>query len=125
MTARLQMSGAGKTYPHPSLRRRAADAWCLKGVDLTVESGEVVAVVGRNGAGKSTLLKLAAGVTHPSAGEVRRARRVAPLIEVGAGFHPDLTGRENVALNGRLLGMSDSEVEAKLESIVDFAELQA
>ena len=125
MTTRLLMSGAGKRYPHPALRKRSAETWSLRGVDLTVEAGEVVAVVGRNGAGKSTLLKLAAGVTHPSAGEVRRARRVAPLIEVGAGFHPDLTGRENVALNGRLLGMSDAEVAAKLESIVDFAELQA
>jgi ABC-type polysaccharide/polyol phosphate transport system ATPase subunit len=124
MTTRLLMSGAGKRYPHPSLRKKSADSWSLRGVDLTVEAGEIVAVVGRNGAGKSTLLKLAAGVTHPSAGEVRRARRVAPLIEVGAGFHPDLTGRENVALNGRLLGMSDAEVAAKLESIVDFAELR-
>jgi len=125
MTTRLVLTGAGKRYPHPSLRKRSADAWSLKDVDLTVDAGEIVAVVGRNGAGKSTLLKLAAGVTHPSAGEVRRARRVAPLIEVGAGFHPDLTGRENVGLNGRLLGMSDREVKRKLDSIVEFAELRA
>lgn len=124
MTPRLHMTGAGKRYPHPALRRRSADAWSLRDVDLTVEAGEVVAVVGRNGAGKSTLLKLAAGVTRPSAGEVRRARRVAPLIEVGAGFHPDLTGRENVALNGRLLGMTEAEIRRKLEGIVDFAELR-
>jgi len=124
MTTRLLMTAAGKRYPHPSLRKRSADSWSLKDVDLTVDAGEVVAVVGRNGAGKSTLLKLAAGVTHPSAGEVRRARKVAPLIEVGAGFHPDLTGRENVALNGRLLGMSQAEIDRKLEAIVDFAELR-
>jgi ABC-type polysaccharide/polyol phosphate transport system ATPase subunit len=124
MTVRLRMVGAGKRYPHPALRKRAADAWSLRDVDLTVEAGQVVAVVGRNGAGKSTLLKLAAGVTHPSAGEVRRARRVAPLIEVGAGFHPDLTGRENVALNGRLLGMTEAEVRRKLDAIVEFAELR-
>ena len=123
MTTRLRMSGAGKRYPRAA-KARGSQAWSLRDVDLEVAAGEVVAVVGRNGAGKSTLLKLAAGVTHPSAGEVRRARRVAPLIEVGAGFHPDLTGRENVALNGRLLGMSSKEVARKLDSIVAFAELE-
>jgi ABC-type polysaccharide/polyol phosphate transport system ATPase subunit len=119
------MSGAGKRYPHPALRKRSAESWSLRGVDLEVSAGEVVAVVGRNGAGKSTLLKLAAGVTRPTEGEVRRARRVAPLIEVGAGFHPDLTGRQNVALNGRLLGLSERQVAERLDDIVDFAELRA
>lgn len=123
MTAVLSLEGVGKRYADATLRRRPPDKWSLRGVDVQVDAGEIVAVVGRNGAGKSTLLKLAAGVTQPTEGRVRRTRRVAPLIEVGAGFHPDLTGRENVLLNGRLLGMSRTQVRAALEDVVDFAEL--
>jgi ABC-2 type transport system ATP-binding protein len=123
MTRLLAMEGAGKRYPDATLRRKSKNAWSLRGVDLDVRPGEIVAVVGRNGAGKSTLLKLAAGVTLPSEGTVRRTRQVAPLIEVGAGFHPDLTGRQNVALNGRLLGMSRSQINSRLTEIVEFAEL--
>lgn len=125
MSALLSMQAVGKRYPSTSGRGRKAQAWSLREVDLEVLPGEIVAVVGRNGAGKSTLLKLAAGVTEPSEGRVRRTRQVAPLIEVGAGFHPDLTGRENVALNGRLLGMSKTQVAERLDAIVAFAELVA
>lgn len=119
----LSLDGVGKRYADATLRRRQTGRWSLRNVDLTVAAGEIVAVVGRNGAGKSTLLKVAAGVTQVTEGTLQRTRRVAPLIEVGAGFHPDLTGRENVLLNGRLLGMSRSQVRESLESIVDFAEL--
>lgn len=124
MTTVLALRGAGKAYPDATLRRRRERPWSLRDVDLQVEAGEIVAVVGRNGAGKSTLLKVAAGVSPLSAGTVQRARRVAPLIEVGAGFHPELTGRQNVLLNGRLLGLSRREVQARFDEIVDFAELE-
>lgn len=129
MTAR----GLGKRYivrPERSLalgltrRNRAFSRWALRGLDLDVSAGEIVAVVGRNGAGKSTLLKLAAGVTKPTEGELERPRFIAPLIEVGAGFHPDLTGRENVEVNARLLGLSKKELAKRYDSIVAFAELE-
>lgn len=108
-----------------ALRRQArpADMWALHDVDATVAPGEVLAIVGRNGAGKSTMLKVCAGVTRPTEGTLRRPPRVAPLIEVGAGFHPELTGRENVFVNGRLLGMGQRELEARFSEIVEFAEL--
>jgi len=123
MSGLLVLQGAGKRYPTP-FRRGTSERWSLRGVDLDVRAGEIVAVIGRNGAGKSTLLKLAAGVSPPTEGSVRRTAKVAPLIEVGAGFHPELTGRQNVMLNGRLLGMSKAEVQAKLDSIVAFSELE-
>lgn len=97
--------------------------YALRDVSFTMDRGESVALIGRNGSGKSTILKLIAGVTAPTKGEVRVAGRVSPLIELGAGFHPDLTGRENVHLNACLLGMSAREIAAEFESIVDFAEL--
>ncbi len=123
MSTVLSLDGVGKSYPDATLRKRRDRPWSLRGVDLHVEPGEVVAVIGRNGAGKSTLLKLAAGVSPPTEGVVRRARRVAPLIEVGAGFHPDLSGRQNVLLNGRLLGLSKRQVRERFDDIVAFAEL--
>ena len=96
----------------------------LENVNFKVGHGETMGVVGRNGSGKSTALKLIAGVTAPSSGEVYVSGRVSPLIELGAGFHPDLTGRENVHLNGSILGMSDREINEQFDAIVDFAELQ-
>jgi ABC-type polysaccharide/polyol phosphate transport system ATPase subunit len=96
----------------------------LHDVSFSVMPGETVAFIGRNGSGKSTALKLMAGVTAPSSGEVFVNGRVSPLIELGAGFHPDLTGRENVHLNGSILGMSAREVDARFDEIVDFAELR-
>ena len=95
----------------------------LKGVSFTIGDGEAVGIVGRNGSGKSTTLKIIAGVYRPSSGLVEISGRVAPLIELGAGFHGDLTGRENIVLNGLLLGLSRREIRARAEKIIEFAEL--
>lgn len=97
--------------------------FALRDVSFTVDHGETFGIIGRNGSGKSTALKLIAGVTAPTAGEVFVVGRVSPLIELGAGFHPDLTGRENVHLNGSILGMTSREIEEQFDAIVDFAEL--
>ena len=95
----------------------------LDDVTFDVHEGETVALLGFNGSGKSTLLKLISGVLRPDGGRVRTRGRVAGLIEVGAGFHPDLTGRENVFLNGAILGMTEKQIEDAYDSIVDFAEI--
>jgi ABC-type polysaccharide/polyol phosphate transport system ATPase subunit len=100
------------------------DFWALKNVSFEIKQGESVGFIGRNGAGKSTILKLLAGVTKPSSGNVEVVGRVAALIEVGAGFHPELTGRENVFLNASILGMKKAEIEKQFDSIVSFAELE-
>jgi ABC-2 type transport system ATP-binding protein len=97
--------------------------FALKDVSFRVEHGETFGIIGRNGSGKSTALKLIAGVTAPTEGEVFVVGRVSPLIELGAGFHPDLTGRENIRLNASILGMSSAEVDEQFDSIVEFAEL--
>ncbi len=95
--------------------------WALKGVSLVVRRGETVGIIGHNGAGKSTLLKLVARVLRPTSGRVRVRGRVAPLLELGAGFDPELTGRENVFLNGTVLGFRASDVAERFDRIVDFA----
>lgn len=95
----------------------------LDDVTFDVHQGETIALLGFNGSGKSTLLKLISGVLRPDGGRVRTRGRVAGLIEVGAGFHPDLTGRENVFLNGAILGMTEKQIEDAYDSIVDFAEI--
>ena len=95
--------------------------WALRGVTLTLNRGEAVAIIGSNGAGKSTLLKVVARVLHPTAGRVRVRGRVAPLLELGAGFNPELTGRENVFLNSAVLGFSRRDIAARFDRIVDFA----
>jgi len=95
--------------------------WALRDVSFNVEQGEVVGIIGRNGAGKSTLLKVLSKITYPTSGKVRARGRVASLLEVGTGFHEELTGRENIFLNGSILGMRKREVDAKLDQIVAFS----
>lgn len=117
--------GTFKEYMIRWLQRRVKNVsfWALQEVDLAVYEGEVFGLIGHNGAGKSTLLKLVARVLKPTRGRVWVRGRVAPLLEIGAGFHPELTGRENVYLNGALLGFTRQEMDQKFERIVDFAEL--
>lgn len=98
--------------------------WALKDVSLEIRQGDRVGIVGRNGAGKSTLLKLLSRITEPTAGRIRLKGRVASLLEVGTGFHPELTGRENIYLNGAILGMTKLETKRKFDAIVDFAEVE-
>ncbi len=102
-------------------RRDGEEVWALKDVSFAVEQGEALGVIGRNGAGKSTLLKILSRVTAPTSGKVKIKGRIASLLEVGTGFHPELTGRENVYLNGAILGMSKVEVARKFDEIADFA----
>jgi ABC-type polysaccharide/polyol phosphate transport system ATPase subunit len=99
------------------------DFWALRQVDLSIDKGEMIGLIGPNGAGKSTLLKLIARVMRPTKGRVLVKGMVAPLLEFGAGFHPDLTGRENIFLNGALLGFTNDEMQEKFDRIVEFAEL--
>ncbi len=95
--------------------------WALKDIDFKVEQGDVVGIIGKNGAGKSTLMKLLSKVTGPTAGSIKARGRIGALLEVGTGFHPEMTGRENIFLNGAILGMSKHEIAAKLDEIVDFS----
>jgi lipopolysaccharide transport system ATP-binding protein len=103
---------------------RAEEFWALKDVNFEVNRGEVLGIIGRNGAGKSTLLKILSRITEPTEGRVTIEGRVASLLEVGTGFHPELTGRENVYLNGAILGMTRAEVRRKFDEIVAFAEVE-
>ena len=130
----VELHGVGKRYELRSgqpllvdrLRRRSTtrELWALRDVDLTVAQGETVGVIGRNGSGKTTLLRVLSGVSAPTVGQLRVVGTIAPLIGVGVGFHPEMTGRENVHVNGRLLGLSRAELARDFEAIVDFSEIE-
>jgi lipopolysaccharide transport system ATP-binding protein len=143
----IKVEGLGKQYRvgarhnFPTLRDSLANAvrkplnmlrsngnsetfWALRDVEFAVAAGEVIGIIGRNGAGKSTLLKILSRITEPTTGRVELYGRVASLLEVGTGFHPELTGRENVYLNGAILGMHKAEIDRKFDEIVAFAEIE-
>ncbi|MEZ0325929.1 MAG: ABC transporter ATP-binding protein [Fimbriimonas sp.] len=105
----------------PFQRAATETFWALKDVEFDIKKGDVVGIIGRNGAGKSTLLKILSRITEPTTGEIRLYGRIGSLLEVGTGFHPELTGRENIYLNGQILGMRRKEIDKQFDAIVDFA----
>ena len=128
-TLRDKLAGTARALANRCRNRRAPNQpherfWALRDVSLEVKQGEVLGIVGRNGAGKSTLLKVLSRITVPTTGRVVLMGRVASLLEVGTGFHPELTGRENVYLNGAILGMTRAEMKRKFDEIVAFSEVE-
>lgn len=141
----IEITGLGKKYPivhdklpystlrdsivnfikHPFSSRRTRESfWALRDINLTINRGDIIGIIGKNGAGKSTLLKILSGITKPTEGKVKLYGRVSSLLEVGTGFHPELTGRENIYLNGVILGMTRKEVSKKFDEIVAFAGIE-
>ncbi len=117
---------SAKEYFIKLLKRqlRYEELWALKNVSLEIEKGEYVGLIGRNGAGKTTLLKVIAGILRPTAGRVKVKGRIVPLMELGAGFDPELTGRENIYLNGSIMGLTRSQMDEKVQGIIEFSELK-
>ena len=106
------------------IRRRSEDFWALQDVSFQIERGQTVGIIGRNGAGKSTLLKILCRITEPTTGIARIRGRLTSLLEIGTGFHPDLTGRENIYLNAAILGMKRTDINRKFDEIVHFSEVE-
>ena len=121
---RLSHSGSFKTALLWWKKKRIERFEVLKGIDLQVQKGECVALVGRNGAGKSTLLSLLSRIYKPTSGEIIVRGKIAPLLELGAGFHPDLSGLENILFNGVILGLTRQQVQDRIDKIVEFSELR-
>ena len=115
---------AGSKNGEPAASGQKEEFWALKNVSFEIKQGEAVGIIGRNGAGKSTLLKLLSRITSPTTGRIELEGKVASLLEVGTGFHPELTGRENIYLNGAILGMKQAEIKGKFDEIVAFAEVE-
>jgi lipopolysaccharide transport system ATP-binding protein len=124
VTLRDAIVDGAKSIVKRKPRVRSEAFWALNGVSFTIDQGERVGIIGRNGAGKSTLLKILSRITEPTRGRVEVWGRVASLLEVGTGFHPELSGRENIYLNGAILGMNRSEIARKFDEIVEFAEVE-
>lgn len=129
----IQLSGVGKRYEihheKPTLVEKFTTGnteifWAVRHVDLTIQKGEKVGIIGRNGSGKTTLLKLIAGITTPTEGQIRTRGKVVSLIDLSAGFHPDLTGYQNIFVNGMLLGLSKRDIHKKLDDIIAFADIR-
>ncbi|HEY2054158.1 MAG TPA: ABC transporter ATP-binding protein [Solirubrobacterales bacterium] len=118
------MNAARRPLRRSSPRSAGDQLWALRDLSLTIRTGEVVGLIGHNGAGKSTLLKILSRITEPSAGYADVTGRLGSLLEVGTGFHPELTGRENIFLNGSILGMRRGEIRARFDQIVEFAEIE-
>ena len=108
----------------PDSQKQGNEFWSLRGVDFSVKEGEILGIIGRNGAGKSTLLKLLSRISLPTTGKISMRGKVSSLLEVGTGFHPELTGMENIYLNGSILGMRKAEIDEKLQQIIDFSGIQ-
>jgi ABC-type polysaccharide/polyol phosphate transport system ATPase subunit len=137
VSAAIELQGAGKRYWKfqeqamlmksllPGMGARKSEFWALRDVSFSVEAGETVGILGRNGAGKTTMLRMLAGVSRPSEGRVVVRGRVAPLLSVGVGFHQEMSGRENVFVNGLLLGLTRQQVAQRFDEIVEFAELSS
>lgn len=120
------MVGQVNSLRNSDLKKNSQDeyVWALRDINFEVEQGEVLGIIGKNGAGKSTLLKLLSRVTAPTTGNIKIKGRIASLLEVGTGFHPELTGRENIFLNGAILGMTKAEIGSKFDEIIDFAGIE-